>query len=69
MRYAFADLIAPRSLCRLCIDSPQGSIADSTLNRCPEQVSRYCGEGGEVQQALAKYKKHIESSKVVELTV
>jgi adenylosuccinate lyase len=32
-------------------------------------VSRYCGEGGEVQQALAKYKKHIESSKVVELTV
>ena len=39
------------------------------IGRCPEQVVRYCGEGGEVQKALAKYKKHIEGAKAVELTV
>jgi adenylosuccinate lyase len=39
------------------------------FNRSPEQVERYCGEGGEVQQALAKYQKHIDSAKAAELTV
>ena len=39
------------------------------IGRCPEQVERYCGEGGEVQTALAPYKKFIEGSKNVELVV
>ncbi len=39
------------------------------IGRCPEQCVKYCGDGGEVQQALAKYKKHIEGAKAVELTV
>jgi adenylosuccinate lyase len=39
------------------------------LVECPEKCDKYCGEGGEVQQALAKYKKHIEGAKAVELTV
>lgn len=37
--------------------------------RCPEQVERYCGVGGEVQEALKAYKEHIEKAKAVELTV
>jgi adenylosuccinate lyase len=39
------------------------------IGRSPEQVVRYCGEGGPVQKALAPYKKHIDSSKAVELTL
>lgn len=40
------------------------------IGRCPEQVVRYCSdEDGEVKQALRPYKKHIEQSKAVELTV
>jgi adenylosuccinate lyase len=39
------------------------------IGRSPEQVERYCGEGGEVQQALAKYKKYIDVAKAAELTV
>lgn len=39
------------------------------IGRCPEQVERYCGPGGEVEKALAPYKKHIDASKAVELTV
>ena len=39
------------------------------IGRCPEQVERYCGEGGEVQIALAPYKNYIEGSKSVELTL
>lgn len=43
--------------------------AKNFIGRCPEQVVRYCGEGGEVQEALAKYQKHIQGSKTVELSV
>lgn len=39
------------------------------IGRSPEQVQRYCGEGGEVQAALKPYKKYIDESKAVELTV
>lgn len=39
------------------------------IGRCAEQVVKYCGEGGEVQQALAKYKKYIEGAQAAELTV
>lgn len=39
------------------------------IGRSPEQVTRYCGEGGEVQEALKPYRKHIDGSKVVELTI
>ena len=39
------------------------------IGRCPEQVSRFCGEGGEVQAALRPYKKFFEGSKEVELSV
>jgi adenylosuccinate lyase len=39
------------------------------IGRSPEQVERYCGEGGEVQKALAKYKKYIDVAKAAELTV
>jgi adenylosuccinate lyase len=39
------------------------------IGRCPEQVIRYCGENGEVSEALKPYKKYIEQSKAVELTV
>lgn len=39
------------------------------IGRSPIQVSRYCGTGGEVEQALLPYKKYIESSKAVELTI
>jgi adenylosuccinate lyase len=39
------------------------------IGRSPEQVVSYCGEGGEVQEALEKYKKYIDASKAVELSV
>ena len=39
------------------------------IGRSAEQCVRYCGESGEVQGALEPYKKHIEGSKDVELTV
>ncbi|KAL9102443.1 MAG: hypothetical protein Q9163_002404 [Psora crenata] len=39
------------------------------IGRCPEQVLRFCGEGGEVQAALEPYKKTFEESKDVELSV
>lgn len=39
------------------------------IGRCPEQVVKYCGEGGEIQEALKKYQQHIAGSKEVELTV
>jgi len=39
------------------------------IGRSPEQVVRYCGEGGPVQKALEPYRKQIEGSKEVELTV
>ncbi|RDL40170.1 Adenylosuccinate lyase [Venustampulla echinocandica] len=39
------------------------------IGRCPEQVMNFCGEGGEVQEALKPYKKFIEGSQDVELTV
>ena len=39
------------------------------IGRCPEQVEKYCGEGGEVQTALRPYKKYIDGSKSVELNV
>ncbi|CZR61870.1 probable adenylosuccinate lyase [Phialocephala subalpina] len=46
-------------------------MLDPTLfiGRCPEQVMKYCGPGGEVGEALKPYKKHIDSSTKVELTV
>ena len=39
------------------------------IGRCPEQVEKYCGKGGEVYKTLEPYRKAIESSKVVELSV
>jgi len=39
------------------------------IGRSPLQVERYCGLGGEVEQALLPYKKYIDSSKAVELTI
>jgi adenylosuccinate lyase len=39
------------------------------IGRSPEQVERYCGDDGEVQHALAKYKKYIDVAKAAELTV
>ncbi|KUJ08122.1 adenylosuccinate lyase [Mollisia scopiformis] len=39
------------------------------IGRCAEQVTRYCGEGGEVEEALKPYKKHVDAGKAVELTV
>ncbi|TVY71514.1 Adenylosuccinate lyase [Lachnellula suecica] len=39
------------------------------IGRCPEQVTRFCGKGGEVEAALAPYRKHIDASKEIELTV
>ncbi|KAF8865677.1 adenylosuccinate lyase [Acephala macrosclerotiorum] len=46
-------------------------MLDPTLfiGRCPEQVMKYCGPGGEVEEALKPYKKHIDASTKVELTV
>jgi adenylosuccinate lyase len=39
------------------------------IGRCPEQVSKFCREGGEVQEALKPYKKFIEESEDVELNI
>lgn len=40
------------------------------IGRCPEQVVRYCQDPeGEVQTALKPYKKYIEVSSAVELSV
>lgn len=39
------------------------------IGRSSEQVQHYCGEGGEVQAALKPYRKYIDKSKAVELTV
>lgn len=39
------------------------------IGRSPEQVVKYCGDGGEVQEALKPYRKYIDASKAVELTV
>lgn len=39
------------------------------IGRCSEQVSNFCEEGGEIQEALKPYKKFIEESKDVELNV
>lgn len=39
------------------------------IGRCPEQVLRFCGEGGEVQKALGPYEKFFEEGKDVELSV
>jgi adenylosuccinate lyase len=40
------------------------------IGRCPEQVIRYCQDPeGEVQTALRPYKKYIDASNVVELSI
>jgi adenylosuccinate lyase len=39
------------------------------IGRCPEQVVRYCGEGGEIAEHLKKYEQFISGSKEVELSV
>lgn len=39
------------------------------IGRSAEQCQKYCGENGEVAQLLKPYKKFIDSSKAVELTV
>ena len=39
------------------------------IGRCPEQVERFCGVGGEVQEALRPYMKFIAESQDVELSV
>lgn len=62
-------------LTSLLPQEPIWSEIDATLDpkffigRSPEQVVRYCGKGGEVQQALAKYKKQIDGAQAAELTV
>lgn len=44
--------------------------AKNFVGRCPEQVVRYCQDPeGEVQVALRPYRKYIEASKVVDLSV
>ncbi|KAI0994608.1 Adenylosuccinate lyase [Podosphaera aphanis] len=43
--------------------------ATNFIGRCPEQVLRYCGEGGEVHNAIAKYRGYIETSQDINLTV
>ena len=39
------------------------------IGRCPEQVLRFCGKGGEVEKALEPYRKLIDASRKVELKV
>lgn len=39
------------------------------IGRCPEQVERYCGKGGEVEKVLEPYRQAIEKSANVELSV
>ena len=39
------------------------------IGRCPEQVERFCGEEGEIRKALMPYKKFLEESRDVELSV
>ncbi|RKF78276.1 Adenylosuccinate lyase [Golovinomyces cichoracearum] len=39
------------------------------IGRCPEQVLKYCGIGGEVEVALTKYKEKIDKSLDICLTV
>ena len=39
------------------------------IGRRPEQVLKFCGDGGEVQEALKPYKKFIDESEDVELHV
>ncbi|RKF60264.1 Adenylosuccinate lyase [Golovinomyces cichoracearum] len=39
------------------------------IGRCPEQVLKYCGIGGEVEAALTKYKEKIDKSLDICLTV
>jgi len=39
------------------------------VGRSAVQVQRYCGEDGEIQKTLIPYKKHIDTSKAVELTI
>lgn len=43
--------------------------AKNFIGRCPEQVLRYCGENGEVQNLLAKYTEQINKSVDTYLTV
>jgi adenylosuccinate lyase len=51
-------------------DSVDGMLDPKNfIGRCPEQVQRYCGPEGEVAEILKPYRKHIEGSKKVELTV
>ena len=39
------------------------------IGRCPEQVEKFCGEEGEIQKALKPYKKFLEESRDIELSV
>lgn len=39
------------------------------IGRCPEQVERFCGKEGEIQKALKPYRKFVEESRDVELSV
>ena len=39
------------------------------IGRCPEQVLKFCGDGGEVQKALKPYEKSFEENKSVQLSV
>ncbi|RKF62111.1 Adenylosuccinate lyase [Erysiphe neolycopersici] len=43
--------------------------AKNFIGRCPEQVLRYCGENGEVENILAKYTEQINKSVEICLTV
>ncbi|KAL8793864.1 MAG: hypothetical protein Q9195_003590 [Heterodermia aff. obscurata] len=47
------------------------ALVDPTkfIGRCPEQVERFCGEDGEIQKALEPYRKVLEESTDVELSV
>jgi len=42
---------------------------DLFVGRSALQVERYCGKGGEIEKAIAPYKKHIDLSKEVQLTI
>jgi len=39
------------------------------IGRCPQIVVKYCGAGGPVEQAIAKYKDYITNTKTAQLSV
>ena len=39
------------------------------IGRAPEQVQKYCGPGGEVEEALSKYREHLIDNEMIDLKV